>query len=39
MDYYGISGTLRASMVFYNTFEEVDRLYEGLLKVRKMFGR
>ncbi len=38
MDFYNISGTLRASMVFYNTYEEVDRLYEGLLKVRKMFG-
>jgi cysteine desulfurase/selenocysteine lyase len=38
MDYYGISGTLRASMVFYNTREEVDRLYEGLLKVKKMFS-
>lgn len=38
MDYFKISGTLRASMVFYNTFDEVDRLYEGLLKVRKMFG-
>ena len=37
MDFFKISGTLRASMVFYNTFEEVDRLYEGLLKVRKMF--
>jgi cysteine desulfurase/selenocysteine lyase len=38
MDYYGIEGTLRASMVFYNTREEIDRLYEGLLKVNKMFG-
>ena len=38
MDYYKISGTLRASMVFYNTFEEVDRMYEGLLRVKKMFG-
>jgi len=38
MDYFNISGTLRASMVFYNTFEEIDRLYEGLLKVKKMFG-
>lgn len=37
MDYYGISGTLRASMVFYNTRDEVDRLYEGLLKIKKMF--
>lgn len=38
MDYYGIPGTIRASMVFYNTREEIDRLYEGLLKVIKMFG-
>ena len=38
MDYYGIPGTLRASLVFYNTREEVDRLYEGLLKVKKMFS-
>jgi cysteine desulfurase/selenocysteine lyase len=38
MDYFGISGTIRVSMVFYNTREEIDRLYEGLLKVIKMFG-
>jgi cysteine desulfurase/selenocysteine lyase len=38
MDYYGIEGTLRASMVFYNTREEIDRLYEGLLRIKKMFG-
>lgn len=38
MDFYNISGTLRASMVFYNTKEEIDRLYEGLMKVREMFG-
>jgi cysteine desulfurase/selenocysteine lyase len=38
MDFYGIEGTLRASMVFYNTRAEVDRLYEGLLKVKKMLG-
>jgi cysteine desulfurase/selenocysteine lyase len=38
MDYYGIEGTLRASMVFYNTKEEIDRLYEGLLRIKKMFG-
>ena len=37
MDHFRISGTLRASMVFYNTREEVDRLYDGLLKVRQMF--
>jgi cysteine desulfurase/selenocysteine lyase len=39
MDYYGIEGTLRASMVFYNTKEEIDSLYEGLLKVKKMLGQ
>lgn len=38
MDFYGIEGTLRASMVFYNTKKEVDSLYEGLLKVKKMLG-
>ena len=38
MDFYNISGTLRASMVFYNTKEEIDMLYEGLLKVKEMFG-
>jgi len=38
MDFYNITGTLRASMVFYNTKEEIDRLYEGLLKVKEMFG-
>jgi len=38
MDYYNISGTLRVSMVFYNTKEEIDRLYEGLLKVKEMLG-
>jgi len=38
MDHFNITGTLRASMVFYNTKEEIDRLYEGLLKVKEMFG-
>ena len=30
MDHFGISGTIRASLVFYNTMEEVDRLVEGI---------
>ncbi|HOT14795.1 MAG TPA: cysteine desulfurase [Bacteroidales bacterium] len=38
MDFYEIEGTVRASMAFYNTFEEIDRLYEGLLRVKTMFG-
>ena len=37
MDHFKIIGTLRASLAFYNTTEEVDRLYEGLLKVMEMF--
>ncbi|NMB71537.1 MAG: cysteine desulfurase, partial [Bacteroidales bacterium] len=32
MDHYGIEGTVRASLVFYNTTEEVDRLCEGIRK-------
>jgi cysteine desulfurase / selenocysteine lyase len=38
MDHFGIEGTIRASMVFYNTFEEVDKLYEGLIKAKQMLG-
>jgi len=37
MTRFGISGTVRASMVFYNTKEEIDRLYEGLIKLKQMF--
>jgi cysteine desulfurase/selenocysteine lyase len=36
MDYFEISGTIRASFSFYNTREEVDRLIEGLRKAMKM---
>lgn len=36
MDHYGITGTIRASLVFYNTREEVDRLAEGLTKTVEM---
>ncbi|MBE9468371.1 MAG: cysteine desulfurase [Bacteroidetes bacterium] len=38
MDHYKIPGTVRASFAFYNTIEEIDVLYEGLLKVVKMFN-
>ncbi len=34
----GLAGTARASLAFYNVYEDVDRLVEGLNKVRKMFG-
>lgn len=35
---YGLPGTIRASFAAYNTREDVDRLVEGLHKVRRMFG-
>jgi cysteine desulfurase/selenocysteine lyase len=34
----GIPGTVRASLAFYNTREDVDRLVAGLHKVKQMFG-
>ncbi len=37
IDHFGIDGTVRASLAFYNTFDEVDRLVEALLKVKEMF--
>ncbi len=38
MDHFNITGTLRASMAFYNTTGEIDRLHAGLHRVREMFG-
>ncbi len=38
MDHFQISGTIRASMVFYNSFDDVDRLIEGLKKARTMLS-
>jgi len=37
MDHYQITGTLRASLVFYNTKEEIDMLCNALKKVIEMF--
>lgn len=36
MQLYGIPGTVRASFSFYNTFEDIDRLFVALEKVRKL---
>jgi len=36
-DHFGIQGTVRASFSFYNTFDEVDRLAEGIYRVKDMF--
>jgi cysteine desulfurase/selenocysteine lyase len=38
MDHFGISGTIRASMVFYNNMEDVDALVEGLKRTQKMLS-
>jgi cysteine desulfurase/selenocysteine lyase len=34
---FGIEGTVRVSMCFYNTNEEIDILAEGIEKVKSMF--
>lgn len=38
MKHLGLLGTTRASMSFYNTTEEIDRLVMGIKKVIKMLG-
>ena len=38
MDHFGIDGTIRASLVFYNTREEIDSLTEGIQKTMEMLS-
>ncbi|HMW12027.1 MAG TPA: cysteine desulfurase [Chitinophagales bacterium] len=38
MDYYGIPGTCRATIAMYNTKEEIDALYNGIVKAKKMLS-
>ena len=38
MDFFGVPGTVRVSFGVYNSKQEIDKLIEGLLKVREMFG-
>lgn len=38
MAHFGIDGTVRASLAFYNTMEEIDKLIEGVERVKMMFG-
>lgn len=38
MDYYGISGTIRASFAIYNTTEEIDRLVDAINKAKEMLA-
>jgi cysteine desulfurase/selenocysteine lyase len=36
MEHFGIPGTVRASFAVYNTIEEIDMLYNALLKAISM---
>ena len=38
MAFFGVPATTRASFSFYNTTAEIDRLVEGIEKVREIFG-
>lgn len=38
MDFYKVAATTRASFAFYNTFEEIDKLMEGLQYVHEILG-
>ena len=38
MERYGITGTIRASIAFYNTEEEIDALVRGIGRVTEMFA-
>ncbi|HBF88263.1 MAG TPA: cysteine desulfurase CsdA [Bacteroidales bacterium] len=38
MQRFNIQGTVRASMCFYNTIEEIDLFVEAIIRVKKMFG-
>jgi cysteine desulfurase/selenocysteine lyase len=38
MDYFGVDGTVRASLCFYNTKNEIDQLAAGIEKVKTMFA-
>ncbi len=38
MKHYGVSGMIRASLAFYNTKEEIDRLIKGIQKVQSMMS-
>ncbi len=38
MAFYNIPGTVRASFSFYNTFEEIDALYDALVRAKMMLS-
>jgi cysteine desulfurase/selenocysteine lyase len=38
MDFFGVPATARASLAFYNTREDVDRLVQAIGKAKELFG-
>jgi cysteine desulfurase/selenocysteine lyase len=38
LQYYGVAATCRASLAFYNTFEEIDAFVAALEKARRLLG-
>jgi cysteine desulfurase/selenocysteine lyase len=38
MDFYGIAATARASLAFYNSIDEIDRLVRAVRKAQEIFG-
>lgn len=38
MQHFGVSGTCRASLAFYNNHDDIDRLIAALEKARELFG-
>jgi cysteine desulfurase/selenocysteine lyase len=39
MKFFKVPATVRASFAFYNTMDDIDKLFEGLNKVREIFKR
>jgi len=38
LKFFGIDGTVRASLTFYNTFDEIDYFIESLKKIKELFS-
>jgi cysteine desulfurase/selenocysteine lyase len=38
MDFFGVPGTARASLAFYNTSEDIDSLVDALGKARRILA-
>ncbi len=38
MQFYGVPATVRASLAFYNTHDEIDRFIAAIARVRKLLA-